>query len=168
MLLMTGEHVVFRVRNLFSTTSSSWSSNSVTWIMHQSCFEQEFLMVVLKRKLHEDRNVFYCFVQLVDREEKAKKFSYAYVKHTKYRFNFLLKKKNSFWFFLSFCRLDIQGKDRRITFEATTTSIRQRFTEVAIKADCLIIDEASVRLFAINEDLHISCTIKTITEEVLI
>ncbi|GFG32334.1 hypothetical protein Cfor_02729 [Coptotermes formosanus] len=56
-------------------------------------------------------------------------------------------------------RLELNGQRRRLTWEATPSSIRERVSSATINSDCLVFETSIAQLLADNDNLSINVTI---------
>lgn len=62
-------------------------------------------------------------------------------------------------FFLHFCRLELNGHRRRLTWEAAPRSIHDGIQSAIMSSDCLVFDTNIAQLFADHGNLGINVTI---------
>lgn len=104
---------------------------AVDWVMMQSCFGHHF-MLVLEKQDKFDVQQFYAIVQLIGTKKQAENFAY---------------------------RLELNGRRRRLTWEATPRSIHDGVQSAIMNSDCLVFDTNIAQLFADNGNLGINVTI---------
>ncbi|KAK2183082.1 hypothetical protein NP493_324g03058 [Ridgeia piscesae] len=107
---------------------------AVDWVMMQSCFGQNFMLVLEKQEKYECNQLFYAIVQLIGTRKQAENFAY---------------------------RLELNGHRRRLTWEATPRSIHDGVQLAINNSDCLVFDTNIAQLFADNGNLGINVTIST-------
>jgi E3 ubiquitin-protein ligase SIAH1 len=84
----------------------------VYWECIQLCFGHNFIMVLKKLETLDVCEQFCATVQLIGTRKQAENFAY---------------------------KLELRGQRRRLTWEATTTSIHERFSAI-MNSDCLVFD----------------------------
>jgi len=105
---------------------------AVDWVMMQSCFGDNFMLVLEKQERYEGQQLFYAIVQLIGTKKQAENFAY---------------------------RLELNGHRRRLTWEATPRSIHDGVQAAINSSDCLVFDTNIAQLFADNGNLGINVTI---------
>uniref|UniRef100_A0A1I8GIA0 E3 ubiquitin-protein ligase n=1 Tax=Macrostomum lignano TaxID=282301 RepID=A0A1I8GIA0_9PLAT len=106
---------------------------AVDWVMMQSCFGYNFMLVLEKQERSlENQVMFYAIVQLIGNRKQADQFAY---------------------------RLELNGQRRRLTWEATPRSIHDGVQAAIANSDCLVFDSNIASLFAETGNLGISVTI---------
>jgi len=105
---------------------------AVDWVMMQSCFDNNFMLVLEKQEKADGRQMFYAIVQLIGTRRQAENFAY---------------------------RLELNGQRRRLTWEATPMSIHDGVQQAIIKSDCLVFDSNTAQMFSENGNLGINVTI---------
>lgn len=105
---------------------------AVDWVMMQSCFGYNFMLVLEKQEKYEGNQLFYAIVQLIGTRKQAENFAY---------------------------RLELNGHRRRLTWEATPRSIHDGVQSAINSSDCLVFDTNIAQLFADNGNLGINVTI---------
>ncbi|CAN9501198.1 unnamed protein product [Ophioblennius macclurei] len=121
-----GEDVVFLASNI-------GLCGAVDWLMLQSCFSENFLLVLEKQQHLEGHQQFFAVVLLVGTREQADAFAY---------------------------RLQLSGgRRRRLTWEAAPRSIHDGVAAAIDDGDCLAFDSTVAQLFADDGNLGISVTI---------
>uniref|UniRef100_A0A1A9VZJ5 E3 ubiquitin-protein ligase n=1 Tax=Glossina brevipalpis TaxID=37001 RepID=A0A1A9VZJ5_9MUSC len=105
---------------------------AVDWIMMQSCFEQQFMLVLDKREKFDGHQQFFAVVQFIGTQKESENFTY---------------------------RLELNGNTRRLTWEATPHSIHDGFKSAIENCDCLVFDTSIADLFAERGNLAINVTI---------
>uniref|UniRef100_A0A8D3ATU9 E3 ubiquitin-protein ligase n=1 Tax=Scophthalmus maximus TaxID=52904 RepID=A0A8D3ATU9_SCOMX len=105
---------------------------AVDWVMLQSCFSHHFLLVLEKREKFGGHQRFFAVVLLVGGRERAEHFAY---------------------------RLELNGRRRRLTWEATPRSVHDGVAAAILNDDCLAFDDSIAQLFADNGNLGINVTI---------
>ncbi|KAL0613248.1 E3 ubiquitin-protein ligase SIAH1 [Plecturocebus cupreus] len=103
------------------------------WVVMQFCYDFHFMVVLQKQENHNGDQRFFAIVKLIGTRQEAKGFVY---------------------------RLELKGRRRRLTWEATPLSIREDIATAVKNRDCLNCDADTVRRFAKNGDLSIIVTIK--------
>ncbi|KAL3843274.1 hypothetical protein ACJMK2_021216 [Sinanodonta woodiana] len=107
---------------------------AVDWVMMQSCFGHNFMLVLEKQEKMEGQQMFYAIVQLIGTRKQAENFAY---------------------------RLELNGHRRRLTWEATPRSIHDGVQSAIMASDCLVFDTNIAQLFADHGNLGINVTIST-------
>ena len=51
---------------------------AVDWVMMQSCFDHNFMLVLEKQERYEGQQLFYAIVQLIGTKKQAENFAYRY------------------------------------------------------------------------------------------
>ena len=51
---------------------------AVDWVMMQSCFGDNFMLVLEKQERYEGQQLFYAIVQLIGTKKQAENFAYRY------------------------------------------------------------------------------------------
>ncbi|XP_052800373.1 E3 ubiquitin-protein ligase SIAH1A-like [Mya arenaria] len=105
---------------------------AVDWVMMQSCFGHNFMLVLEKQEKMEGQHMFYAIVQLIGTRKQAENFAY---------------------------RLELNGHRRRLTWEATPRSIHDGVQSAISASDCLVFDTNIAQLFADHGNLGINVTI---------
>lgn len=105
---------------------------AVDWVMMQSCFGHNFMLVLEKQEKLEGQQMFYAIVQLIGTRKQAENFAY---------------------------RLELNGHRRRLSWEATPRSIHDGVQSAIIASDCLVFDTNIAQLFADHGNLGINVTI---------
>ncbi|KAJ8299643.1 hypothetical protein KUTeg_023703 [Tegillarca granosa] len=105
---------------------------AVDWVMMQSCFGHNFMLVLEKQEKMEGQQMFYAIVQLIGTRKQAENFAY---------------------------RLELNGHRRRLSWEATPRSIHDGVQSAIIASDCLVFDTNIAQLFADHGNLGINVTI---------
>ncbi|VDO74932.1 unnamed protein product [Heligmosomoides polygyrus] len=106
---------------------------AVDWVMMQSCFGYNFMLVLEKQeKFDHGQQVFYAVVQLIGAKKEADNFMY---------------------------RLELSTHRRRLCWEATPRSIHEGVAHAIQLSDCLAFDTPTAQLFAENGNLGINVTI---------
>lgn len=101
--------------------------------MMQSCFGQHFMLVLEKQEKPETGQTnFFAIVQLIGGRKAADKFGY---------------------------RLELNSARRRLTWEATPTSIHSGIAAPIANSDCLVFDAGVAAHFSENGNLGINVTI---------
>ncbi|KAL3321309.1 E3 ubiquitin-protein ligase Siah1 [Cichlidogyrus casuarinus] len=104
---------------------------AVDWVMMQSCFDSHFMLVLEKQeRMNEQR--FYAIVRLIGTRKQAKQFAY---------------------------RLELTNNRRRLTWDASPSSIHDSVQAAITNCDCLTLDASTAHLFAKNGNLGINVTI---------
>ncbi|KJH52664.1 seven in absentia protein [Dictyocaulus viviparus] len=113
---------------------------AVDWVMMQSCFGYNFMLVLEKQeKFDHGHQVFYAVVQLIGAKKEADNFSY---------------------------RLELSTHRRRLCWEATPRSIHEGVAHAIQLSDCLSFDTLTAQLFAENGNLGINVTISMVRAQV--
>ena len=105
---------------------------AVDWVMMQSCFGHNFMLVLEKQEKFEGHQQFFAVVQLIGSRKQAENFAY---------------------------RLELNGQRRRLAWEATPRSIHDGIQSAILNSDCLVFDTSKAQLFADNGNLGINVTI---------
>ncbi|XP_048727232.1 E3 ubiquitin-protein ligase Siah1-like [Ostrea edulis] len=105
---------------------------AVDWVMMQSCFGHNFMLVLEKQEKLEGQQMFYAIVQLIGTRKQAENFAY---------------------------RLELNSHRRRLSWEATPRSIHDGVQSAIIASDCLVFDTNIAQLFADHGNLGINVTI---------
>ncbi|CAB3409450.1 unnamed protein product [Caenorhabditis bovis] len=108
---------------------------AVDWVMMQSCFEYNFMLVLEKQEKYDPslpQQMFYAVVQLIGSKKEADNFMY---------------------------RLELSTLRRRMSWEATPRSIHEGVAFAIQQSDCLAFDTNAAQLFAENGNLGINVTI---------
>lgn len=105
---------------------------AVDWVMMQSCFGHNFMLVLEKQEKTEGQQMFYAIVQLIGTRKQAENFGY---------------------------RLELNGHRRRLSWEATPRSIHDGVQSAIVASDCLVFDTNIAQLFADHGNLGINVTI---------
>ncbi|KAK6746893.1 hypothetical protein RB195_000252 [Necator americanus] len=109
---------------------------AVDWVMMQSCFGYNFMLVLEKQeKFDHGQQVFYAVVQLIGAKKEADNFMY---------------------------RLELSTHRRRLCWEATPRSIHEGVAHAIQLSDCLAFDTPTAQLFAENGNLGINVTISMV------
>ena len=124
-ITLQGEVVVFLAANIHLAVT-------LEWVMVQSCFGFQFLLVLEKLEIYDGHQKFFAIVQLIGTREQAENFTY---------------------------QLELNGNRRRLSWEATPLSIHEGIATAFINSDCLIFDPEVAELFAENGNLSIDVTI---------
>ncbi|RUS89919.1 hypothetical protein EGW08_002360 [Elysia chlorotica] len=105
---------------------------AVDWVMMQSCFGHNFMLVLEKQEKIDGLQMFYAIVQLIGTRKQAENFIY---------------------------RLELNGHRRRLTWEAAPRSIHDGIQSAIAASDCLVFDTNIAQLFADHGNLGINVTI---------
>lgn len=105
---------------------------AVDWVMMQSCFGHNFMLVLEKQEKLEGQQMFYAIVQLIGTRKQAENFAY---------------------------RLELNGHRRRLSWEATPRSIHDGVQSAIVASDCLVFDTNIAQLFADHGNLGINVTV---------
>ncbi|ULT97193.1 hypothetical protein L3Y34_005190 [Caenorhabditis briggsae] len=111
---------------------------AVDWVMMQSCFDYNFMLVLEKQEKYDpaqSTQMFYAVVQLIGSKKEADNFVY---------------------------RLELSANRRRMSWEATPRSIHEGVAFAIQQSDCLAFDTSAAQLFAENGNLGINVTISRI------
>lgn len=122
---LQGEDIVFLATDITLP-------GAVDWVMMQSCFGHNFMLVLEKQEKHENYQQFFAIVQLIGTRKQAEQFMY---------------------------RLELNGHRRRLTWEATPRSIHDGVQQAISNSDCLVFDTSMAQLFADSGNLGINVTI---------
>lgn len=109
---------------------------AVDWVMMQSCFGQNFMLVLEKQEKFDGHTQFFAIVQLIGPRKQAENFAY---------------------------RLELNGHRRRLTWEAMPRSIHEGVASAIRNSDCLVFDTSIAKLFADNGNLAINVTISVVS-----
>ncbi|XP_075406607.1 E3 ubiquitin-protein ligase SIAH1-like [Tenrec ecaudatus] len=105
---------------------------AIDWVMIQSCFGFQFMIVLEKLERYEGNEPFFATVQLIGTPEQADNFAY---------------------------RLELNSPGRRLAWEATPRSIHEGIATAILNSDCLVFDTTVAKLFAENGNLSMNVTI---------
>jgi len=108
---------------------------AVDWVMMQSCFGHNFMLVLEKQEKFDGHQQFFAIVQLIGSRKEAENFAY---------------------------RLELNGNRRRLTWEAMPRSIHEGISSAIMNSDCLVFDTSIAQLFADNGNLGINVTISQV------
>lgn len=122
---LQGEDIVFLATDITLP-------GAVDWVMMQSCFGYNFMLVLEKQEKHDSYQQFFAIVQLIGTRKQAEQFAY---------------------------RLELNGQRRRLTWEATPRSIHDGVQQAITNCDCLVFDTSTAQLFADSGNLGINVTI---------
>lgn len=122
---LQGEDIVFLATDITLP-------GAVDWVMMQSCFGHNFMLVLEKQEKHENYQQFFAIVQLIGTRKQAEQFMY---------------------------RLELNGQRRRLTWEAMPRSIHDGVQQAIANSDCLVFDTSMAQLFAESGNLGINVTI---------
>lgn len=122
---LQGEDIVFLATDITLP-------GAVDWVMMQSCFGYNFMLVLEKQEKNENYQQFFAIVQLIGTRKQAEQFAY---------------------------RLELNGQRRRLTWEATPRSIHDGVQQAISNCDCLVFDTSTAQLFADSGNLGINVTI---------
>ncbi|XP_073998815.1 E3 ubiquitin-protein ligase SIAH1-like isoform X2 [Rhodnius prolixus] len=125
---LQGEDIVFLVTDINLP-------GAVDWVMMQSCFGHNFMLVLEKQEKYAGHQQFFAIVQLIGSRKQAEVFAY---------------------------RLELNGHRRRLTWEATPRSIHEGIASAILSSDCLVFDTSIVQLFEDNGNLGINVTISMV------
>ncbi|XP_050426973.1 E3 ubiquitin-protein ligase SIAH1A-like [Adelges cooleyi] len=106
----------------------------VDWVMMQSCFGHHFMLVLEKQEKYDGHQQFFAVLRLIGSRKQCEKFAY---------------------------RLELNGHQRRLAWEATPRSVHQGVSQAILNSDCLVFDTSTAQLFADNGNLGIYVTIST-------
>jgi len=120
---LNGEDIVFLATDINL-------KGAVDWVMIQSCFDQQFLLVLEKQELKSGQQQFFAVVQLIGSQKEAEKYRY------KLELNSIISNK-------------------RLQFEATPRSILDGIQGALANYDCLVFDSKMAQHFLspIKKDL---------------
>ncbi|CAH0773548.1 unnamed protein product [Bemisia tabaci] len=107
---------------------------AVDWVMMQSCFNHNFMLILEKQQKYDGHHQFFAIVQLIGSRKEAEGFAY---------------------------RLELNSRRRRLSWEATPRSIHEGVSSAIVNSDCLVFDTNIAQLFAENGNLGINVTIST-------
>lgn len=93
---------------------------AVDWVMIQSCFNQNFLLVLEKQEAKNGQQNFFAVVQLIGSQKEADKFKY---------------------------KLELTNQVRRLQWEAKPRSILDGIQVAISTFDCLVFDAKTAQLF---------------------
>ncbi|XP_044217706.1 E3 ubiquitin-protein ligase Siah1-like [Thunnus albacares] len=102
------------------------------WLMMQSCFGFDFMMVLEKRERYNGHYQFFAIVQLIGTRKQAENFVY---------------------------RLELNGHKHRLTWEARPCSMDEDITTDIMNSDCLVFDTSVAQLLTENNNLDMNLTI---------
>ena len=105
---------------------------SIDWVMVQSCFDFDFMLVLEKQENYDGHQQFFAIVQLIGTRKQAENFAY---------------------------RLELNAHRRRLAWEATPRSIHEGISTAIMNSDCLVFDTSIAQRFAENGNLCINVTI---------
>ena len=71
MCCCSGEDIVFLATDINLP-------GAVDWVMMQSCFDHNFMLVLEKQERYEGQQLFYAIVQLIGTKKQAENFAYRY------------------------------------------------------------------------------------------
>ncbi|KAL3316203.1 E3 ubiquitin-protein ligase Siah1 [Cichlidogyrus casuarinus] len=111
---LKGEDIVFLATDINL-------SGAADWVMMQSCFNFNFILVLEKHTTMLDDQNFYALVQIVATPKQAEQYTY---------------------------KLQLSHGSRRLTWEATPRSIQDGFQRTIESSDCLIFDLKTANFFA--------------------
>ncbi|CAI2351023.1 unnamed protein product [Caenorhabditis sp. 36 PRJEB53466] len=114
---------------------------AVDWVMMQSCFDYNFMLVLEKQEKYDpaqSTQMFYAVVQLIGSKKEADNFVY---------------------------RLELSANRRRMSWEATPRSIHEGVAFAIQQSDCLAFDTTQAQLFAENGNLGINVTISRLDSQ---
>ncbi|XP_021955411.1 E3 ubiquitin-protein ligase SIAH1 [Folsomia candida] len=107
---------------------------AVDWVMMQSCFGCNFMLVLEKQEKNGGEQ-FFAIVQLIGSRKQTEKFAY---------------------------RLELNGHRRRLIWEATPHTIHDGVSSAILNSDCLFFDTNTAKLFSENGNLGINVTISMV------
>jgi Seven in absentia protein family len=111
-------------------------SGAVDWVMMQTCYNHNFMLILEKQEKYEGHPQFFAVVQIIGSPKEAKGFAY---------------------------KLELNGNNKRkLTYEASPRSIHEGVAAAINSSDCLIFDPSIAKLFAENGNLGINVTISQI------
>lgn len=113
---------------------------AVDWVMMQSCFGFNFMLVLEKQDRDNGQQMFYAVVQLIGAKKDAENFMY---------------------------RLELSTMRRRLAWEATPRSIHEGVANAIQQSDCLAFDTSTAQLFAENGNLGINVTISMVPDPLM-
>jgi hypothetical protein len=105
------------------------------WACIQPCFGHHFFMIVTKLMTFDGHRQFFAAVQLIGSRKQAENFAY---------------------------KLELKGQGRRVTWEATTTSIREGNSSAITNSDCLVLNASTAQLLADKGELSFKLSISTV------
>ena len=105
---------------------------AVDWVIVQSCFDFDFMLVLEKQENQDGHQQFFAIVQLIGTREQAKNFAY---------------------------QLELNAHRWRLAWEATPRSIHEGTATAIMNSDCLVFDTSIAQRFAENGNLCIIVTI---------
>lgn len=122
---LQGEDIVFLATDIHLP-------GACDWVMMQTCFGCNFLLVLEKQEKHEAHQQFFAVVQLIGTRKQAEQFLY---------------------------KLELNGHGRRMLWEATPRSIHEGVTAAIQNNDCLVFETSMAHMFSENGNLGINVTI---------
>jgi len=108
---------------------------AIDWVMMQSCYGTNFMLVLEKQETYGGHVQFYAVVQIIGPKKEAENFMY---------------------------RLELSSNRRRLCWEATPRSVHESLTQAISHSECLSFDTNVAELFAENGNLGINVTITKI------
>lgn len=129
---LEGEDVVFLATDI--NVRSNDLPGTVDWVLMQSCFGQNFMLVLEKQEKYEGHQQYFAFVRMIGTRKQCGNFAY---------------------------RLELNGPKRRLTWESTPKSIHEKISTAISNSDCLILDTNTAQFFVDDNNLEINVTITT-------
>ncbi|XP_055987284.1 E3 ubiquitin-protein ligase SIAH1B-like [Sorex fumeus] len=105
---------------------------AINWVMMQSCFGFNFMLVLEKKENHNGYEEFIAIAQLIGSRKDAENFIY---------------------------RLELNSHQRRLVWEGVPISVNDEIPTARKKGDCLIFDASLAKHFIENGNLSINVTI---------
>jgi E3 ubiquitin-protein ligase SIAH1 len=118
--------------DIIFTTKDIYRAGTVDWVMIQSRFDHHFMLVLEKQD--DGHQQYYATAQLIGSRKQAENFEY---------------------------KLELKREGKRLTWEATTRSIREQFSTI-MKSECLVFDTNIAQLFVDNGYLSINVKISKV------
>lgn len=105
------------------------------WVIMQSCFDQNFMMVLGKQSCHDEQNHYFAYAQLIGPQNLCKNFTYC--------LKFKKRKKSLIW-------------------RSIPCSMYNNLSKIYVNSECLKFDERTAQRFTINNilEIHISISIR--------
>lgn len=123
---LSGEDIVFLATDVSLP-------GAVDWVMLQSCFGRQFMLVLEKQEYSEGHHQFLAVVMIIGSPEEARLFAY---------------------------RLELTGKGgRKLTWEAHPHSIQEGVAAVIASSDCLTFGTSMTHYFCDHGNLPMNVTI---------
>ncbi|XP_078265514.1 E3 ubiquitin-protein ligase Siah2-like isoform X2 [Rhinoraja longicauda] len=134
--LVASHHSVVRLRgeSVVFLATNIHLPGSAGWVTVQSCLGHHFVLVLEKQVRHEGHQRFLAFVLLLGTSRQAQGFSY---------------------------RLLLNGKRRRLSWEATPRGVAEGPASSSLSTDSLVFDTVMAQTFTSNGSLAINVTISS-------